>query len=565
MAKTGILGTINSKLGQILLGTKTEVTNDLVPFAPDTLTITDTATTGGDIRLFATDTLTISDVATTGGPWVVVATDTLAITDEAPEPGGPFDVFATDNFQLSNPFTTESNTVVGGARDVSVNDGLSISDEAINEFENLTDALAFSDEATVAGGDVTVSAADSLSISETVVVVGGEQLATVSDNLVITEAIIDGGDARMFITSTLTITETVTGGGDVRKSADDTLSISELVQEIECVTDTLTITDEASDDDVLAEDTLTLTEEAIGVVEFNIDITDTLTLTDVYLDVWCWNTDASDALTMTQEEYVVGDPGFFQDVDVGLRELAEAGGNINVTIEDVLPLFEVPSGWNVPAAGAVETATDTLSFTESARASFLSRSTDYLGLTDEATAAISRPADDSLTFEDTASVVVDYNVDAVDTLTLDEFLMDVMSQDTCTYDESQAGAYPADTGLSFRLVGDGSWSVRAPTFGNKDVFSPQRIVSESRGGTLVITAQPEWPEVEVLKMNFSVLKKQEGLDLQDFLSVNLGKVITLTDWEGRAWTGVVTDTNTPLSELGTDNFSMGFEFEGTKV
>jgi len=576
-------------------------TETVVEFGPhpvdaaDTLAFTGLATTTGPWLVGAIENpLNFSDEAQTTGPWLVDAADTLTLSDLAPEPGGPFLKDADDALSIS-----DVTTVDGGARDVASTDSLSLSEDvgviggdfSVSASDKLGHPFyGLSDEvAQVVGGELELSASDNLSLSESITVVGGELAVSTDDTITFAEDDFEtAGGARDFFAAdtlsltglvvefgpyyvdasdTIGLTETIVDGGDIRQPVIiDSITFSETVEDIECVDDTLSLTEEAlSDDGVVAEDTLALTDEATATKEVCTDTTESLALTDSVVDSWEWCTEVTESLTVTEEDYFIGDPGSLEDVDVGLRETAEAGGNINVTITEALSWFELTNNWIIPAAGAIETATDTLSLTDSALEPVEASAKDTIGFADSAEATVCYPATDSIEFTDVATANGDFNVTASDTFTFSESFSSILSDSTCEYDESQAGAYPADTALSFRLVGVGSWSVRAPRFNNKDVFSPHRVVNESRGGTLLITSQPEWPEVEVLKMDFSVLKKQEGLDLQDFLSNNLGQVITLTDWEGRAWTGVVTDTNLPLTELGTDNFAIGFEFEGTKV
>jgi hypothetical protein len=557
--------------------------------ASEAIGLTEAVADFGPYPVDTSDTLGFTDVASGTGPWPVAATDSLGLSDEAPEPGGPFLVYATDSLGL-----TESDNVVGGSVDENVTEplGLTETDGVAGGGHEVdrTESLNFNDYAAVVGGDLSLSASDTLGLSEDdfetsggardffavdtlsltefdFETAGGARDFFAVDTLSLTDSVGDFGDVRLAeISESLGLTEAVVDGGDIREEASDTLTLTDAIQEYECISEDLGLTDEAiSDEGHFAEDSLGLTDEAVSLLELCFDETDSLNLTDTFVLQVDYNIDLTEALTVTLEQYVIGDPGFYEDIDVGLRELASAGGNINVTIVDALSWFEIPNSWIIPAAGATETATDSLGLTDSAQTSTDIRASDALGWTDAADAFVSRPATDTCDLTDTAEINGDFNVSADDTFVFSESFGSLLSEDTCDYDESQAGPYPADTGLSFRLVGVGSWSVRAPRFQNKDVFSPQRIVNESRGGTLLITSQPEWPKVEVLKMDFSVLQRQEGLDLQDFLSNNLGQVITLTDWEGRAWTGVVTDTNVPLTEISTDNFAMGFEFEGTKV
>ena len=50
-----------------------------------------------------------------------------------------------------------------------------------------------------------------------------------------------------------------------------------------------------------------------------------------------------------------------------------------------------------------------------------------------------------------------------------------------------------------------SVTLRAPNLGNKDRLSFNRIVRETRGGTLIVFADPIWPKLETLVLSFSGL------------------------------------------------------------
>lgn len=107
-----------------------------------------------------------------------------------------------------------------------------------------------------------------------------------------------------------------------------------------------------------------------------------------------------------------------------------------------------------------------------------------------------------------------------------------------------------------------SCTLRAPNLGNKDRLQFSRINRETRGGTLVVFADPIWPTMQVLVLSFSGLRRTEGLALLTFLAAHLGEEIGLVDWESRYWQGVVTTTTDPVVEDSVDSFSASFEFEG---
>lgn len=106
--------------------------------------------------------------------------------------------------------------------------------------------------------------------------------------------------------------------------------------------------------------------------------------------------------------------------------------------------------------------------------------------------------------------------------------------------------------------------VRAPNLGNIDRLSMTRINRETRGGTLIVYADPIWPKVQTLVLSFSVLKRQEAQDLLTFMLSHLGQEIRMIDWENRGWKGVIVNPQDPIVEDRRNSFSASFEFEGAR-
>jgi hypothetical protein len=121
--------------------------------------------------------------------------------------------------------------------------------------------------------------------------------------------------------------------------------------------------------------------------------------------------------------------------------------------------------------------------------------------------------------------------------------------------------------LQYPAIGDviDSIILRAPDFGNKDRLSFNRVLRETRGGTLVVYADPIWPRIQTLVLNFSGLPGEKARKLLDFLDDHLGEEIGLMDWEHRYWRGVVTVPDDPLVQDGLDSFAASVEFEGELV
>jgi hypothetical protein len=110
-----------------------------------------------------------------------------------------------------------------------------------------------------------------------------------------------------------------------------------------------------------------------------------------------------------------------------------------------------------------------------------------------------------------------------------------------------------------------SVTLRAPNFGNKDRLGFNRVLRETRGGTLIVFADPMWPKIQTLVLNFSGLTSDQAQALLTFLDAHLGEEVGVYDWEHRYWTGVITTPTDPMVQDGRASFSASFEFEGELV
>ena len=130
---------------------------------------------------------------------------------------------------------------------------------------------------------------------------------------------------------------------------------------------------------------------------------------------------------------------------------------------------------------------------------------------------------------------------------------------------------PAPSELPFQLFFPATGTVtdsvtlRAPNLGNKDRLSFNRIVRETRGGTLIVFADPIWPKLETLVLSFSGLSSTQSQQLLAFLETHLGEEIGLLDWEGRCWQGVIMTPTNPVVQDARDSYSASLEFEGELV
>jgi hypothetical protein len=116
--------------------------------------------------------------------------------------------------------------------------------------------------------------------------------------------------------------------------------------------------------------------------------------------------------------------------------------------------------------------------------------------------------------------------------------------------------YPSAAAIARQLT------IRAPEFGNRDQNAYTRVSRETRGGEIVVYADPDWPDLRTLACTVTGLESAEAEAYLDFLYATLGKTIELCDWEGRLWTGVMTNPEEPITQDGQCKYTISFNLEG---
>jgi hypothetical protein len=107
--------------------------------------------------------------------------------------------------------------------------------------------------------------------------------------------------------------------------------------------------------------------------------------------------------------------------------------------------------------------------------------------------------------------------------------------------------------------------LRNPEIGDARNLEIARINRKTRGGDLVIYRDPTWPITEVLRFSFTALTDTKAYQLDYFLQVSLGQLITLVDYEGRTWQGIIRSPQGTITQQGICNYNAEFEFEGVLV
>jgi hypothetical protein len=124
-------------------------------------------------------------------------------------------------------------------------------------------------------------------------------------------------------------------------------------------------------------------------------------------------------------------------------------------------------------------------------------------------------------------------------------------------DTGNFSVYQPYIGVPMRKV-----TMRKPELDNRDRNSYTRINQETRGGKIIVYADPDWPKVRTLAVTIIGLIETKVDELHTFMQDTVGQEIGLTDWEGRLWKGFITNPNEVATQDGRGMWTTTFEFQG---
>lgn len=120
------------------------------------------------------------------------------------------------------------------------------------------------------------------------------------------------------------------------------------------------------------------------------------------------------------------------------------------------------------------------------------------------------------------------------------------------------------SGVRFYTLPGGATEITLskPVFGNRQRLAMLRINRESRGGDLTVYGDTHWPQTKALVMEFINIKEADVDGVLSFLADTIGQEIGFDDWEGRSWTGIITNPDAECVENNRGYFDISIDFEG---
>jgi len=521
------------------------------------------AVIGENLRNPLSSVLSLTQVATANGPVYRVASSALTVTQVAVGTA-PFKKSATDT--------------------------LTLTDEATHKFKfaSASSALPLTDS-THAATPYIVSGFSTLPLTSIAVGINSHVYASSALSLSDTT---DTSTKYRSVTDTITLTSTATA--DKVKTVHSVLSLlQEATQGIIglSATSELELEDEARNSSIKVVGSPTvidLTQEVHSNIKM-LSASSSLTIQQVLGVIRPWRVSAANALTTITSVFDL-DTFTFVDVITGLQDSASVIIQAPRHASNIISFATSATQSHVRVDAIAADATSTLSLTQEGRLSKqVASQPQTIPLTNSATGVVGKGASSELsTLNVVASVrVVRANLTASNTLELSQAISFIFEQgDTlCSYSpfigsssDPNAPTPPPSTYTApgatpgFRLQYPGIGSVtdelilRNPNLGNIDRLSMQRINRESRGGTLIVFADPIWPKVQTMLLSFSGLSQQQGQDLMTFMETHIGEEIRVIDWEDRLWRGVIVNPQDPVVQDGPGcRYTASYEFEGEKV
>lgn len=398
---------------------------------------------------------------------------------------------------------------------------------------------------------ITRDASNTISFTQLAETAGTEFTLTADNTLSFTQAVGRGGSLGYAASNTISFTQS--GSVSIPLKVDLTAS------------NTLSLT-QTNDNGLLvrtAHNTITFTQSNVQAGEQELTAKDTITFTQ---------SAGSGLISRTAHNYV-------EFTQQGLGGFVSVNAT-SLTASDTLSLSQEVNRSLALGSGTSLTASDTLSFTQKAIFPIDLTGENTLTLTQTADGNPGKTGTQTITFTQSAVAAFNRNMTASNTISFSQGTSGVNFRNglpilgtgcdaTKTYSPFSGGGTPLvrpvapalnrKTDVEFfyptGAVCSATTSIilRTPNFGDRDRNQYNRVNRESRGGSLRVYRDPQWPKIRTLVMDFSGVKDSEVSDILTFLEDTLGQQIGFRDWNSRVWYGLITNPDAAITRTGRAN------------
>jgi hypothetical protein len=111
-------------------------------------------------------------------------------------------------------------------------------------------------------------------------------------------------------------------------------------------------------------------------------------------------------------------------------------------------------------------------------------------------------------------------------------------------------------------LGDTELILKNPQYGDTELIVKKRQTINTRGLRLRTYRRTIWPAYRQLSYEFVGLCESDKTKILGFIKDTQGLEINLLDYNDRVWTGVISNPDLKVTQLGLENYTTTIEFEG---
>lgn len=229
-----------------------------------------------------------------------------------------------------------------------------------------------------------------------------------------------------------------------------------------------------------------------------------------------------------------------------------------------------------------ETCIEAITITDEATVNIhLEAISESITVTDTAVADLGRLATEHITITETLDIEIIVTHAISETINVyDTIAYELVSETTlCTYNPFIGGSAnpdaptpplvtsPTETSQgNFQfyypvVTPTDTLTLTGPESDDTDKLQFQRINQVSRGLTLHVYADPQWPKVKRLNIGASTCTEATAQEVLDFVELTLGKEVGFRDWRDRNWKGIINNPESPITRDRRDTYTIAIEFE----
>jgi len=404
-----------------------------------------------------------------------------------------------------------------------------------------------------------------------------------------------------YLSESITISDLVYNPLTFAVSADELISVSDssaatLLLNIHNIYEAIGVNDfvdgELDGDAVIsrnATESITPSDTVSVVVEIAVVCTEYININDTVMTSGTSQHAVTEHFTpddYTPKTRLFNDPETGELITITYIDYSSIQDSIEIELEHPRTVREpivIDDSFNVYLIVAIgdyeETCTENITVTDAAIRTF--GCTESITITDAAVSEISLPLHEIITINDSAIAEIILNVTVSETMNIYETLgYEVISGiSLCTYSPFIGGSSnpdaptpPAATGpvetaqddfqLYYPVVGPtDTITLRGPESDDRERLHYQRINRNSRGLSLQIYADPQWPKVKHLAIGVDLLTEAKAQDVLDFVTLTTGKEIGFRDWRNRSWKGIIDNPQNAIVRSGRNHWTIAIEFE----